>query len=314
MKNREWRILVTGAGGLLGSKIVDKAAKKFAVYPTHATHPFFPNSLKMNLEDKHEVRCVFSKVKPDIVIHAAAETNVDKCESNKDHAFRVNAKGTKILAKTCKEVDAGIIYVSTDYVFDGEKGQYTEEDEPNPVNYYGLTKLMGEKHVSEICGSFVIIRTSVLYGLHPEKPNFAEWVIITLAEGKPLAVVEDHYNSPTLAENLAEVILNIIDKKLEGVYHTAGSERISRYGFALEIAETFNLDKSLIKPIKMSELKAWIAKRPKDSSLCVDKVKEEINIELLDVTQGLKEMKRNWTERESKGLSYMGVTVQGSDR
>jgi len=296
MKDREWRILVTGAGGLLGSKIVDKAAKKFSVYPTHATRPLFPNSLKMNITDEDEVRRVFGKVKPDIVIHTAAETNVDKCENNKNYALNANAEGTKILAKACKEVDARIVYVSTDYVFDGEKGLYVEEDEPNPVNYYGLTKLMGEKYVADLCESFVIVRTSVLYGVHPEKPNFAKWVIATLTEGKPLTVVEDHYNSPTLAENLADVILEIIDKKLEGVYHTAGSERISRYEFALEIAETFNFDAGLIQPIKMSKLKAWVAKRPKDSSLCVDKVRKEIDMELLGVAQGLKEMKRNWAK------------------
>jgi dTDP-4-dehydrorhamnose reductase len=290
------KILVTGGSGLLGSKIVKKAEKKYAVYPTHATRLLFPNSLKMDITAEDDVQRVFRKVKPDVVVHTAAVTNVDKCERDKKHALKVNAEGTKFLAEACKETKAKMVYVSTDYVFDGEKGFYTEKDTPNPINYYGVTKLMGEKHVTELCESFVILRTSVLYGLHPEKPNFAKWVIATLMEGNPLAIVEDHYNSPTFAENLADVVLEIIDKGLEGVYHTAGSERISRYGFALKIAETFNLDASLIKPIKMSELKAWIAKRPKDSSLCVDKVKKEINVELLGVTEGLKEMNRNWAK------------------
>jgi len=290
------KILVTGGSGLLGSKIVKKAEKKYAVYPTHATRSLFPNSLKMDITAKEDVQRVFRKVKPNIVVHTAAMTNVDKCEKDKKHAWKVNAEGTKLLAEACKETDAKMVYVSTDYVFDGERGFYTEKDTPNPVNYYGVTKLMSEKHVTELCESFAILRTSVLYGLHPEKPNFAKWVIAALMEGKPLAIVEDHYNSPTFAENLADVILEIIDKGLEGVYHTAGSERISRYGFALKIAETFNLDASLIKPIKMSELKTWIAKRPKDSSLCVDKIKKKINVELLGVTEGLKEMNRNWAK------------------
>jgi dTDP-4-dehydrorhamnose reductase len=286
------KIVVAGASGLLGSKIIGKVEKKYAIYPTHATRPLFPNSLKMNITDEIEVKRIFSKVKPDILIHTAAETNVDKCENNKDYALRVNAEGTKVLAKACNQVDARIVYVSTDYVFDGEKGLYTEEDKPNPVNYYGLTKLMGEKYVAELCEGFVILRTSVLYGVHPEKPNFATWVIKSLKEKKRLTVIEDHYNSPTFADNLAEVILEIIDKRLEGVYHTAGSERISRYKFALKIAETFDFNAGLISPIKMSELKVWTAKRPKDSSLRVDKVKKRINTELLGVTQGLREMKK----------------------
>lgn len=291
------KIIVTGASGLLGSKIVGKTEKKYAVYPTHATLPLSPNSLKMNITDESEVKRVFSKIKPNVVIHTAAETNVDKCENDKNRALRVNAEGTKFLAEACRQIDARIVYVSTDYVFDGEKGLYTEEDEPKPVNYYGLTKLMGEEYVAELCEGCVILRTSVLYGVHAEKPNFALWVIKSLKEKKRLTVVEDHYNSPTFADNLAEVILEIIDKRLEGVYHTAGSERISRYGFALKIAEIFDFDASLISPIKMSELRAWTAKRPKDSSLCMDKVKKRIHAELLGVKQGLREMnKTGWKQ------------------
>lgn len=290
------KILITGANGLLGSKIIHKTQKEYEVYPTHATHPIFPNSLKMDITDAYAVGHVLNKVKPDVVVHAAAETNVDKCENDKNHALKVNADGTNILAKKCSQIGAEIVYVSTDYIFDGEKGLYTEEDEPNPINYYGLTKLMGEKHIEESCESFTILRTSVLYGAHPQKPNFATWVIAALREGKPFTVVEDHYNSPTLADNLAEVILRTTEKGLEGIYHIAGSERISRYMFALKIAQTFSFDSSLIKPIKMSELRAWMARRPKDSSLCVDRIKKEIDTKLLDVTQGLREMKRSWVE------------------
>ncbi len=290
------RMIVTGTSGLLGSKIAERAEERFSVCRTHLTHPVFSDSIKMNVTNEDEVQQVFSKVKPDIVVHTAAVTNVDKCEVNKNHASKVNAEGTGILAEACNKIGARIIYISTDYVFDGKKGLYTEDDEPNPINHYGLTKLTGERYVTDICEPFAILRTSVLYGLHSEKSNFAKWVIKSLTRGKPIDVVEDHYNSPTLADNLADVILEIVDKRLEGVYHTAGSKRISRYGFALKIAENFDLDESLIKPIKMRELKAWTAKRPKDSSLCVDKVKKKINKELLGVTQGLKEMNKKWAE------------------
>ncbi len=287
------KVLVTGANGLLGSKIVEKRGN-YEIYPTHATYPLLSNSLKMNITNENEVNRVISKVEPDIVIHAAAETNVDKCESNKEYALNVNAEATEILAETCNQAGAKIVYVSTDYVFDGEKKLYVEEDEPSPVNYYGLTKLMGEKYVEDLCERFLILRTSVLYGTHARKSNFAKWVLEALIKGKPFTIVDDHYNSPTLADNLAEVILEMISREMVGLYHTAGCKRVSRYRFALMIAKTFNFDSTHIQPIKMSELKTWTAKRPKDSSLCVDKVKREIDTKLLDVTEGLKEMYRNW--------------------
>jgi dTDP-4-dehydrorhamnose reductase len=289
------KVLVTGAGGLLGSKIVE-LAKEYTVYKTHASHPLFQDSVKMDITNEKEVRQVFSQVMPNVVIHTAAETNVDKCEDRREHAWKINADGTRILAEACNKANAKMVYVSTDYVFDGEKGLYTEEDQPNPVNYYGLTKLMGERNVERLCESFAILRTSVLYGTHPEKPNFVKWVIAALAQGKPLTVVEDHYNSPTLADNLAEAVIEAVEKRVGGVYHAAGSERISRYDLALKAAETFNFDATLVRPIRMNELKAWTAKRPKDSSLCVDKIQREIGVKLLDVKRGLREMKRKWKE------------------
>lgn len=155
---------------------------------------------------------------------------------------------------------------------------------------YGLTKLEGERYVAQACEDYVIVRTSVLYGWHPWKPNFVKWVIESLRKAKQISVVNDHFNSPTLAGNLAEVMLEIIDRDLKGLYHEAGSERINRFEFALKIAETFDLDSSLIKPIKMSELKAWAAKRPEDSSLCVDKIQKEVKTKLLNVKEGLRKM------------------------
>ena len=289
--NKIKKILVTGTSGLLGSKIVEQARKHYEIIPTYGTKPLFLNSVKMDITDERNVRRVFNNFMPDIVVHPAADTNVDRCEVEKKHAWEVNAEGTRNIAKVCDRMKAKIVYVSTDYVFDGDKGLYTEKEEPNPANYYGLTKLEGEKYVTEMCKDHVIVRTSVLYGWHPWKSNFVKWVIQSLTENKQISVVNDHYNSPTLAYNLAEVILGIIKKDLKGLYHTAGSERINRFEFALKIAKTFYLDASLIRPIEMRELKAWVAKRPRDSSLCVDKIPKELKTKLLNVREGLKKMK-----------------------
>jgi len=286
------RILVTGAGGLLGSRLTDILSRKYEVVPTHNTQPTQARSVKMDISDRDVVFRTVSQISPAIVVHAGAATNVDRCETDRDWAWRVNVEGTRNVAEGCTRIGAKLIYVSTDYVFDGERGFYREGDKPKPVNNYGLTKLRGEEYVEEICGDHVIARTSVLYGWHPIKLNFATRVIDMLRNGREINVVSDHYNSPTFADVLADIILRLIEKDLKGVYHTSGSERMDRYSFALKIAETFGLDETLVKPVKMDDLKAWVARRPRDSSLCVEKAEGELQIDLPDVDESLNRMKR----------------------
>jgi len=286
------RLLVTGASGLLGSKIVKIAREDYEVIPLYGSKPLNSNALKLDITEREQVFSLFKKVKLGTVIHTASETNVDKCEIQKDHALRVNVEGTRNVASACSKLGAKLIYISTDYVFDGEKGNYNEQDKPNPINYYGVTKLEGEKQVTQNCQKYFILRTSVLYGWHPWKQNFATWVINQLKQDKEITVVEDHYNTPTLADTLAEITLEAIQKNLQGLYHASGSERISRYAFAKQIAKTFNLDPNLIKPIKMSQLTAWIAKRPKDSSLNTDKIQKQLKTKPLNITEGLNRMKK----------------------
>jgi len=167
------RLLLTGASGLLGSKIVELAREDYESIPLHNTKPLHPNSLKLDITDQNQVFSLFSKLEPDIVIHTASETNVDKCEAQREQAWRINVEGTHNIAFACSKVGAKLVYISTDYVFDGEKGNYEEEDEPNPMDYYGVTKLEGENQVISHCKNYAILRTSVLYGWHPWKQNFA---------------------------------------------------------------------------------------------------------------------------------------------
>jgi dTDP-4-dehydrorhamnose reductase len=285
------RLLITGTNGLLGNKAVVVANQNYEVMPLHHAKPLHDNSLEVDIVNKEQVLSIFRKLRPNAVIHAAAETNVDKCETQKEHAWNVNVKGTRNVAEACDEVGAKLVHISTDYVFDGEKGHYKEEDNPNPISYYGLTKLEGERQVVAHCRNYAILRTSVLYGWHPWKQNFATWVISQLRQNKEISVVEDHYNTPTLADNLAEMIPEVLQRGLKGLYHASGSERISRYEFAKKIAESFQLDSSLIKPAKMSQLLAWIAKRPRDSSLSTDKIRKQLRTRPLNITEGLERMK-----------------------
>ena len=284
------KLLVTGANGLLGSKIVN-APDAFTVIPTHRTKPLSPNSVKLDLTDQKQVKELIDRLQPEVVIHTASETNVDKCETDKENAWKVNVDGTRNLAEACGKIHAKLVSISTDYVFDGEKGWYSEEDCPNPISHYGLTKLEGEKQVIKHCSDYAILRTSVLYGWHPWKLNFATWVIAKLRQNQEIMVVEDHINTPTLAENLAEMAVEIAEKDLQGLYHASGSERISRFDFAKKIADTFQLNSDLVKPIKMQELKAWVAKRPRDSSLGTEKIHKQLIAKPLNINEGLNKLK-----------------------
>jgi len=288
------RILITGASGLLGSKLVELSIKKgYEVYSGfygHKPSDGFP--VRVDVSDRNSVEKTFKIAKPDVVIHAAALTNVDKCEVDKELAWSINVVGTKNIVEQSKKFEAFLIYVSTDYVFDGEKGMYKETDDPNPINYYGLTKLEGEKIVADTLDDYCIVRSSVIYGARPAsgKINFALWVIKQLKNGKTINIVTDQYVSPTLNTNLAEMILEIAERRLTGIYHLAGATRISRYEFARLIAETFNLSSTLIAPIKMNTLK-WIAKRPRDSSLNVSKAKNDLHNPPLEIEDALKKLK-----------------------
>jgi len=286
------RLIITGASGLLGSKLIELAKKDYTVIPLHKTKPLHSNSLKLDITDTTEVLNLFNELKPDVVIHTASETNVDKCETEKEHAWKTNVEGTRNLALACSQASAKLVYISTDYVFDGEKGRYTEEDKPNPINYYGVTKLEGENQVTQNCKHYTILRTSVLYGWHPWKQNFATWTINQLKQNKEITVVKDHYNTPTLADNLAEIAIEAVQKDLQGLYHASGSERISRYEFTRKIAKTFQLNTNLIKPIKMSQLTVWIAKRPGDSSLNTEKIQKQLKTKPLNITEGLNKIRK----------------------
>ena len=204
----------------------------------------------------------------------------------------INAEATRRLALLSSRIDAHLIYVSTDYVFDGEKGLYKEYDVANPINYYGYTKLAGERFVRRDSKRWTIARTSVIYGWGGTKQNFATWLIKNLSLSKEVKVVTDQYVSPTLNVNLAGMLIEIAERGLIGIYHTAGAERVSRYDFAIELAEVFGLKKELIKKTTMAKI-AWRAKRPKDSSLDITKAMTKLKeYKPMNLRQSLEVMSR----------------------
>jgi len=294
-KGQLLRILVTGASGLLGSKLCKLAVRKnYEIYSAYSQHkPLYGAPVQFDISDKDAAEKIFKKVKPEAVVHTAALTNVDKCELEKERAWKINVEATENIAESCEKFHAFLVYISTDYVFDGEKGMYKENHKPNPVNYYGLTKLKGEESIKNLTDECCIARPSVIYGTIPAagKTNFALWLLDKLERKEKVKIVTDQWNSPTLNTNLANMILEVSERKLTGTFHLAGATRLSRFEFAKLLAKTFSLNTNFITPASSREI-SWIAKRPQDSSLNINKAYQTLKNKPLKIQEALEKMKK----------------------
>ncbi len=282
------KILVTGSKGLVGRQVVHDLLMDgetvFSGY--HISKPEKGIPIQIDLNHHENFRDIIKKINPDSIIHLAAKTNVDDCEKEKDLALKINAHATVELSKQAAKQHAFFVYVSTDYVFDGNKGMNVESSKPNPTNYYGKTKLEGEKAVMDLASSCCIARTSCPFGLHPIKKSFPVWVTQNLIENKNIKVIVNQFTSPTYVPNLSKMLIEIAKRQIVGTIHLAGKTRISRYGLAEMIAEKLKLDEKLLKPINIDEMD-WIAKRPIDSSLDVSKAVSSLNEKPMAIEQAL---------------------------
>jgi dTDP-4-dehydrorhamnose reductase len=298
------KLLITGASGLYGSKLAKLAQDTgMEVYSSDIQgSSTYGNFVKLDIADKARVNEAFQSIKPDVVVHAATLTDVDKCELNKELAWRVNVDGTKNIAEASQQAGSFLVYISTDYVFSGEKGSYVESDSPEPLNYYGLTKLEAETVVMQTMAEsdFFIARPSVIYGATPAagKVNFALWIIETLRKGERVRIVTDQWNTPTLNTNLAEMTLEVLKRRLNGVYHTCGATRVSRFEFATQIADCFGLDKTLIDKVSTSQF-SWLARRPTDSSLDTSLAQRTLNCKPLHIAEALERLKQELNAKQA---------------
>ncbi len=261
---------------MLGAKLAELSSMKghevFAAYQVHL--PEFGKPILIDQTDEKQVRRSVAQIRPQVILNTAALTDVDVCEEHPESALLINASSVGYLANAAKESNSFLVQVSTDYVFNGETGLYSETDVPNPVNQYGLSKLKGEQAAMSLSeGRWCVARASVVYGWgRSHRPNAATYVIEKLSRGENIQMVHDQFSSPTLNSNLAAMLLEIAEQKTQGLLHTSGFTRLSRYDFAIGLAETMGLNKRLISPIGRNELK-WKAKRPRDSSLKVAKAR-----------------------------------------
>jgi len=287
------RILVTGASGLLGSSFAIKFASRHEIHSVYHKHdPPAGIPVKLDLTEFDMLDEVFSSIRPDAVLHAAALTDVDLCEREKELAMKVNYDVTARLASLAKEHNAFMVYVSTDYVFDGTKGLYTEDDKPNPINHYGYSKLKGEEVTERIAEQSCIARASVIYGSRPSagKVNSALWLIEKLRRRERVNVLVDQHISPTLSSDLAEMLNEVIQRGLTGIYHLSDATRVSRYEFAQRLCDVFGLDSSLLNSARMKDMN-WTARRPMDSSLDVSKAMRTLNAKPLNIGDALSQLK-----------------------
>ena len=288
------KLLITGASGLYGNKLAQIATQKgYEVYSGYNKgKPAFGYPTQLDVINKKHVEKVFKQIKPKIVVHAASLTNVDTCETDKQLAWKTNVEGTKNIVMEAKKHQSFLIYISTDYVFNGEKGNYTETGKPDPINYYGETKFKAEQQVKTL-KKYCIARTSVMYGTTPSagKTNFAIWVINQLKNNQKIRIATDQQTSPTLNSSLAEMTLEIAERQLNGIYHLSGATQITRYDFAKKISITFKLNKNLILPASIDEF-SFPAKRPKKSSLNTTKAHQTLKNKPLKIGLALNRLKK----------------------
>ena len=281
------KFLVTGSSGLVGQQVVKDLSETHEVFSCYnKSKPEYGNAVKMDLLNHEMISNVLSEKNPDIVIHLGAMTTVDLCETQQDNALKINSQATEILAKECSKINSFMVYVSTDYVFDGNSGLYEENDATNPLGFYGKSKLLGEKSVQNFSSNWCIARTSTPFGLHPTKKSFPIWVIENLQKQKQIDVLSDQFTSPTYVPNLSKMLIEISERHLNGIFHVAGATKISRYEVARMISNKLNLDEKLLRDVSINELK-WEAQRPKDSSLDVSKIASILNEKPQKINQSI---------------------------
>ena len=281
------KFLVTGSAGLVGQQEVKDLSKSNQVFSCYnESKPEYGGSVKMDLKNYEMISSVLTEIKPDVVIHLGAMTGVDLCEKEKTSASEINTRATEIIAKECSKLNSFLVYVSTDYVFDGNFGMYKEDNVANPLGFYGKSKLEGEKAVQNFSTNWCIARTSTPFGLHPTKKSFPMWVIENLQKQKQIDVLIDQFTSPTYVPNLSRMLIEISERRITGIIHAAGASKISRYQMASMVSDKLNLDGTLLKQISMNKMK-WVAQRPKDSSLDVSRASSILNEKPQKIDQSL---------------------------
>ena len=278
------RVLVTGGLGYIGKFICSCLKNKYDIVSTDCRKPehIAEKFEYLDITDERQVKRQLLSIKPDTIIHLAGIKDLNFSQKNKELTYNINVCGTNNLISVCKDTGAKMIFLSTDYVFDGQKGMYKEEDAVNPQTYYGFTKVEAEKSISESLDNYVIIRTGGVFGSYDGamSPLFS-WLLDNLKAVKPVDAYTDVYNTPTPLEILGEGMDKVIKTKSTGLFHIAGPKKINRSDFFKKIAKHFGFDQALIRPVKNdSTCQSFL--RPRDISLDSNKARMALHCESLE--------------------------------
>ena len=289
------RVLVVGASGFLGRALCDVPGQDLARIPAvRSAASSYPGTVEhlVDITDPEQVDRIVEAVGPAWVVNAAAETGVDRCEEEPDRAYQVHVEGTQNLVRACERTGSGLVFMSTNYVFDGTRGLYGETDTPNPLGVYGRTKLEGEACVLEASCPGIVVRTAVLYGYREGcRPNFVTWAAGALARGEPIRVVTDEWANPTLVDELASFVLALCRRGFDGVVHFAGADFLSRYAMVEQICDCFGLDIELATPVTSSEL-GQRAQRPPRAGLATDLARTVTDAPIASFRENLRGLSR----------------------
>lgn len=292
------KVFITGGSGMLGSYAATQAAERgwetWASYSEHAVELPGCRTIPLDIRDAAKVREVIGEIKPDAVIHTAAMTRPDVCEERKSDAFAVNVLGAYNVISAAENVGAHLTHISTDLVFDGEHNPYKTDDPHCPVNYYAVTKVAAEDAVFASKSEWAIVRTSIIFGPRrfPFLESYSDKVIESLRAGKPMNAFTDQRRGPIPAWNLADVCLEIAERRLTGIYHAVCPESSTRYEFARKVAEVFGLDADLIKPACMDDV-VTLARRPKTLVLDTASTQAALSTRLLCFEEGVLELRKH---------------------
>lgn len=300
------KLFIFGVGGLLGYRISLLAKNRFEVYGSYnERNPQFnfANIQKINILDKNRTKEALTSINPDYVIITSALSNVDYCESHKDEAKKNNVDAVSNIFELCEQLGSKLIHISSDSVFDGtKKYPYVEDDKPNPINFYGKTKLDSEKIVLKNSNNLVV-RASVLYGWLPDylvkipsssmkHSNFVQWLIQNLKNHKDVNIVTDEISSPILVDDFAKSIIHLIDGDFKGLYHSSPPIQISRFDFSIKIANHLGLDEKYIHPISNKELGRNVI-TGKNKCLDSSKICKYTGFDFLDLDESIEKLKEN---------------------
>ena len=287
-------ILVIGGSGLVGGRLIELlTADVNNISATYFSNKIVHKKCKtfqLDIMDSHKVDKVIKMIQPDIVINAAAKRNTRYCEQNPDEAYKVNVVGTKNIVNACKTINAKLVFFSSDQVFDGTKGKYSEEDELNPLNTYGKQKVMAEKIIKDNLDNWLIIRASHIYAWSPGSDNFISWVLEELQKGQKIQIVYDQYITPLHVEHFVDILIKLLENDKRGIYHVGEGECLSKYEFVKRVKETFRFDESIIKPISSEALNQGTV-RPKNNCMDLSKIKNELDFSKYTIKNGLEIMK-----------------------